>query len=259
MSLAERIKSFAEWSRPLRKAFGSVNGTRVAMGIRRATWAAPAGTLVGIAVPHWKHPVWLRAGTSDAAVFLQVFADRQGFFPVPGNPRLVVDAGANIGLTSVCLANRFPQSDIVALEVDQGNFNVLKKNCLPYSNITPLHLGLWSHSANLLVENPDSEAWAFHAKEVAAGTPGAIPAVGIADLLRQLGRSHIDVLKIDIEGAEYDVFSRGLSKWIDKVSTVAVEVHESVRSGVTEMVVSSMAEREFSVRRWGEYWLFARP
>ena len=228
------------------------------MRIRQAIWAAPAGTLVRVVVPRWRHPIWLRAGTSDAAVFLQVFADRQGFFPVPENPRLVVDAGANIGLTSVCLANRFPQSDIVALEVDEGNFNILRKNCLPYPKITPLLLGLWSHSANLLIENPGSAAWAFHTKEVAEGTPGAIPAVDVTDLLQQIGRSHIDVLKIDVEGAEYDVFAEGLSKWIDKVSTLVVEVHESIRSGVTELVLSSMAERDFSARRWGEYWLFSK-
>jgi len=81
----------------------------------------------------------------------------------------------------------------------------------------------------LLVENPGGDAWAFQTKEVAAGTVGAIPAVGIADLLAELGRFHIDVLKIDVEGAEYHLFAHGLSEWIDKVSNLAVEVHESMR------------------------------
>lgn len=259
MSIVDRLSSFAEWSRPLRNAFGPLRGMRVAMQIRRAIWAAPAGSIVKVTVPRLKHPVWLRAGTSDAAVFSQVFAEGQGFFPVSGSPELIVDAGANIGLTSACLANRFPGSTVIALEVDDGNFRVLQENCRPYPNVTPRLLGLWSHRANLAIDNPGGDAWAFHTTEVPAGTPGAIPAIGVAELIEELACPRIDVLKIDIEGAEYDVFSRGLSDWIDKVAMLVVEVHEGVRPGVTALVHSSMAGRGFSAGRWGEYWLFSRP
>ena len=258
MTLVNRIKSFFKWSAPLREIFGTLYGLQIAARLRQAIWAAPPGSLVKVAVPSWKHPLWLRAGKSDASVFLQVFAEQQGFFPVSGNPRLIVDAGANIGLTSLCLANRFPQSQIVSLEVDAGNYDLLKKNCLLYGNITPLFCGVWSHSTHLLIENTGGEAWAYQTKEVTAQTLGAIRAVGISDLLQQLAQSRIDLLKIDIEGAEYELFSRGLDDWIDKVSNLVVEIHEGIRPGVKDLVHSSMRERGFFVSSWGEYQIFSR-
>lgn len=48
------------------------------------------------------------------------------------NLAFIIDAGANIGLTSVYLANRFPNARILALEVDQQNFELLAENARPY-------------------------------------------------------------------------------------------------------------------------------
>jgi FkbM family methyltransferase len=235
-----------------------MHGARMALQIRKAMWASPAGESVSISIPGWTHPVCLRAGSSDAAVFTQVFLDRQGFFPVSGSPRFVVDAGANIGLMSLCLANRFPQCEIVALEVDGANYRMLAENCRPYSSITPLHIGLWSHSTSLLIDNPGADSWSFQTKEVPYGTAGAITAIGMADLLERYGHSRIDILKLDVEGSEYEILSRGLAEWVDRVLTIVVEIHERIKPGVTELVLSSLTREGFSNSRFGDWWCFAR-
>lgn len=88
------------WSRPIREAYGLTTGLRIALQFRQAMWAARPGAVIHVSVPDLPWPVSLRTGTSDAAVFLQVFIQRQGFFPVDGEPEFIVDAGANIGLAS---------------------------------------------------------------------------------------------------------------------------------------------------------------
>jgi len=49
-------------------------------------------------------------------------------------------------------------------------------------------------------------------------------------IMREQGIDHIDVLKIDIEGSEREVF-RDPSSWIDKVDTLIVELHERLKLG----------------------------
>lgn len=209
-------------------------------------------------LPDLRHPVTLRAGTSDAAVFLQVFVQRQGYFPVDGTPKFIVDAGANIGLASVCLANRFPGSMVVSLEIDPSNFAALANNCRRYPAVVPMQVGLWSHAATLAIENPEADSWAFRTVEVAPDTPGAIQAIGVADVMERFGKDRIDVLKIDIEGAENELFSADISEWIDHIGMLAIEIHERIRPGVTERVCNALARFGFSHHRWEEYWIFSR-
>lgn len=235
-----------------------VAGTRISLAARQAIWAARPGKLVRIAVPGSKYPFYLRSGSSDAAVFCQVFLDRQGDFPVEGTPAFAIDAGANIGLVSVCLANRFPRCKIVALEIDAANYEMLVRNTRPYPNIVPLRLGLWSHSTTLAIDNPTAESWSFRTREAPVGLPGSIPAVGVAELLRQQGAECVDLLKIDIEGGEYEIFSTGLKEWIARVGTLVIEMHEQFRPGVTDLVTSALGQEGFETRRCGEYWIFSR-
>ena len=44
----------------------------------------------------------------------------------------VLDIGANIGTTSVLLLNAYPEATVIAVEPDQGNFDVLNENLRPY-------------------------------------------------------------------------------------------------------------------------------
>ena len=91
-----------------------------------------------------------------------------------------------------------------------------------------------------------------------AGRRGAIQAVGIEDVLRQYGRDYVDLMKIDVEGAEYELFSADVSKWIDRVGMLVIELHEQARPGVVDLVCETLAKRGFSHQRWEEYWIFSR-
>ena len=78
------------------------------------------------------HPLWLRLRTTDVSVFEEIIVNSEYHFEYAGEPRTIVDAGANIGLTSVFFANRFPQARIFAIEPEAQNFEMLKKNTGAY-------------------------------------------------------------------------------------------------------------------------------
>lgn len=243
---------------PWRHQFGVFRGIRVALALRQAIWAAPQGEFVAIKVPGLPRPIEIRAGSSDVGVFFQVFGDHQADFPVSCDPLVIVDAGANIGLTAAVFASRFPKAKVIALEIDSRNYSLLRRNTGAYPNIEPLHKGLWSNRARICVANPDAESWAFTASEVMESNAASVEALGISDILADFGLPHIDVLKIDIEGGEYEVFSSGVHDWIDRVGMIAVETHDRFRPGCTESIRNALAPYGFTESVWSEYLIFRR-
>ena len=74
----------------------------------------PKGTIFSVNLPDLAHPITMRAGTSDMWVFDQIFLYKEMETDLGQNISFIIDAGANIGLTSAYLANRFPSAKILA-------------------------------------------------------------------------------------------------------------------------------------------------
>src|SRR5690349_12598508 len=74
----------------------------------------------------YAHKIFLRPSTTDRKVFREIFLfNAYGFQIDP--PKIIVDGGANIGLSSIFFATRFPAAKIYAIEPEQTNFDVLMK------------------------------------------------------------------------------------------------------------------------------------
>jgi len=86
-------------------------------------------------VPQWPHPVFVRGGTSsDAIVLYEILATGEyGHIGDLGSPKLVIDAGANVGSASIYFLNRYPDTQIVAIEPDPQSIELCRKNLAPYS------------------------------------------------------------------------------------------------------------------------------
>jgi FkbM family methyltransferase len=252
--MIQKFQDFFDATQPYREQFGTLAGLRLALSLR--DWKRPRGELYDVRVPGLPYPVALRAGTSDARVLRQIFVEEELDFRLDGEPRLIVDAGANIGLSSIYLAKRFPTATIVALEIDTRNFAILNRNVRPYPSILPRCVGLWSGRARLKVANPGAEFWSFRAVTTHAGDPLAIEAVGVADLIATFGP--IDLLKMDIEGGEVEVLSDDGLDWVDQVQTLAVETHDRFRPGCRAALDRAVDGRGFHESRHGEYAVFQR-
>ena len=157
MKLLNRLTSATDL---FRRSFGPVRGSLLWLELLKEKSCAE-GQPFSVHVPGLPHPVWLRAHTSDVEVFCQIFAHRElDFFSSP-SASYIIDAGANIGLTSVLLTNKCPRAAIDALEVDSGNIEMLRRNTASYPNISVVPLGLWSHECWIKILNPEASAWAL--------------------------------------------------------------------------------------------------
>ncbi len=239
-------------SRKYRSRFGLVHGFLLWIRLRRHV-RAERGTLHEVRVPGLDHSIFLRAGTSDVLVFIQIFIDGELGFDIASLPQSIVDAGANIGLASVYFAHRFPHAQIVALEIDQANFDLLIKNTAAYPNIKCVKNALWSGAAQLDILNPTDEPWAYRVGEVKGDRKTSIKALGVAELVQQFDGQRIDLLKIDIEGAEKEVFQKGAAGWIGHVGMIAVELHDHIVPGCSAALDGALASQRHRKTRSGEY------
>jgi FkbM family methyltransferase len=213
---------------------------------------------ITVAIDELIHPVHLRLRTTDVSLFEEIIVNSEYCFESSIPPRVIIDAGANIGLTSVYYANKFPNAKIIAIEPEKTNFDMLKRNADYYPNIFPIQGALWREETVLNLSNPGTGNWGYQTNEQQAcdAVEGKIRGMTIDKLMEQHGCNFIDILKIDIEGSEKEVFETSVS-WIDKVGAIIVELHDHFKSGCSRSVYTATTNFEFEWRK-GETTFFVK-
>jgi FkbM family methyltransferase len=195
--------------------------------------------------------VHLRPGTSDQDVYDQIFRDGE-YASIGGDPRFIIDAGGHIGLATVFLAQRFPGATIAVVEPDPTNLAVLQRNVAGLRNVHVHAGGLWSRKTRLDITNPTADSWAFRLAE-----GSGVEAFTVDEIMRHYGAETVDLLKMDIEGAEVEVLTNAAS-WIDRVEVLLVELHDRLRPGCRAALDSAIRAELFDERAVGEYVLLTR-
>lgn len=205
--------------------------------------------------PGIRSTIVLRPGHFDLKVLRAVLLEEEYRVELTEAPAVIVDAGAHIGLSAVYFANRYPEARIFSLEPNPENFAVLKANVAAYDSVHPINAALWHSRENLHWVDPDADDWAYRVTQ-SEDSPDTIPAIDLDSLRSEHGIDRIDLLKVDIEGAEAEVFSHNTG-WIDAVRVIAIELHDRFRPGCKETFEAATADFE---ERWcrGENTFVAR-
>jgi FkbM family methyltransferase len=176
------------------------------------------------------YPIFLRYPSTDLSTYKQVFEDFSYNFALNHEPQTIVDAGANIGLASVYFANKYPNAKIISVELEKNNFEMLKKNTANYKNIMPLHAALWNRNEKVCIVDTNKGNDAFQVGQKQSSEFQKINGFTIDKIMNMFELQKIDLLKIDIEGAEKEVFEN-TATWIGKINTMAIELHERLKPG----------------------------
>jgi FkbM family methyltransferase len=185
--------------------------------------------LFTFSLPGIKHKVYLRTGTSDYNVFLHVFVLQTygASLPQSYSPKLIIDCGANVGYASVYFLNRFPTATVVAVEPEPGNIVICERNLAPYGDSALLaKSAVWSQVCELeLVTSAPHSEQSTRVCEPSGSYAATVPAVDIPTLMELGGGRTVDLLKIDVERSELELFTRGQEQWLPKVRNIAIELH----------------------------------
>lgn len=180
------------------------------------------------------HTLNYRPGTSDPHLIYKILL-REGkkgeyVFPPGLQAKVIFDIGANIGAASVLLSERFPGARIYAFEPMAENFELLKQNTLKSPNVTPVHLALASESGEReLIHSPDRfnrGGFSFFQHGAPAETPRTqVATMTASQFMREQGIASVDLIKVDTEGAEYEILTGFDPAALQQVKWIIGELH----------------------------------
>jgi FkbM family methyltransferase len=146
----------------------------------------------------------------------ELFQDEIYKIDLPSQP-FIIDCGANIGLSVIYFKYHYPNAQVLAFEPDDLNFSLLEKNIgsYGYTNVILRKEAVWTENTYLSFSNEGTMSSRIDEK-----SPAKVKAIRIKELLH----NKIDLLKIDIEGAEYRVI-KDIQDQLHYVQNMFLEYH----------------------------------
>ena len=183
-------------------------------------------------LPQMANPVAIRTGMSDMQVFHDIFIwGEYGFLKPVAERTTVLDIGANVGYSSTYFAGIYPKCEVVAVELMHSNFEQLSRNTAFLGNrIRTVEAAVWSHNDGVSIADDtfrDGDAWSHHASEAEDGK-SLVPSITMLNLMQQHAMPRVNICKIDIEGAEFELFATGNRRWVDNCDVILLEIHEDL-------------------------------
>jgi FkbM family methyltransferase len=205
-------------------------------------------------LPNLTHPLWVRPGTSDVIeVVHTILRECYGKYEPSRPPRVIIDAGANIGDSTCWFLSRYTEATVIALEPDPENFEVLLRNTNPYgSRVHCIKAGLWFRDHRLKVCDGGSKI-AMYVRE---GDVDNSDCDGLSPqtIASRFKLPYIDIFKIDIEGAEAELFTKNTS-WLSNCGVVYIDSHSQDAASAIE---SAARQYSLSCNRYRELCILSR-
>lgn len=164
----------------------------------------------------------------------------------------LVDAGSNVGFASLYLNEHLNINRIVSIEPSKENIKNLKEN-FHSNSITNIHIyetGLWEKKTRLKLDTNfrDGREWSLRLIETNENDPDGFDCISIENIFNDEKIEIIDILKIDIEGGEKEVFKafEKDNSILSKIKFIAIEIHDEVadRAKINTQLINAGFEIE---------------
>lgn len=198
----------------------------------------------------------LNRKTSDSEVFKQIILQNEYesiinlFLSFNYTPEIIVDAGANIGLSTLYFSAFYPDCTVYALEPAEGTFKRLKKQ-VENNHLNNIHLfnkGLWNTETSLVGDFNfrDGQDWSFRLRDALPNEKPIFTTMTIESILKQVNSSFIDLIKIDIEGGETALFSlENDFSWLRMTKVIVIEIHDEFN--IKHQIENILRENNFEI------------
>lgn len=215
-------------------------------------------------------PLSIRKNTSDIDVFKQVFERKEYRYLIEYAAKhhapflrkkhlTIIDCGSNIGLATVFFISELKKHhlQIFCIEADADNYKANLKNTQDYPFVTVINKALWNSNEALVVHNDfrDSQHWSRRVKTAAEHSTlndfKVVQGITFRELKEKYSIEGIDILKIDVEGAESNLFSDdSIDEVLESVESIAIEIHDEF--DCRQMVCDKLSKNGFKWTQAGE-------
>lgn len=165
------------------------------------------------------------SGWADIDLFKDIFIKGEYDCPLPEEPRVIFDLGSNIGFSAIYFRLKYPRARIYAFEPDPDNFLKLKKNTAQFENLFVFsHALSGENGRRRFYRNPLSPVCSSFLERQRSGLEQIeVEGKTLDAVMSELAIDRVDLLKFDIEGAEYEVLRN--CRQLSRVKTLIGEFH----------------------------------
>jgi len=185
--------------------------------------------------------IFYRSGSADPFVLYQVLLKSgkkaEYYLPPAVRPKIILDIGSNIGASIIYFHRQFPDAKIFGFEPHSDTFRILQKNVAHLPGVMVFNYGLGATHQRIAVRADNVNFGAFNTggRFKDRGHPSATVECEVRrldDVLREIGIAQVDLIKIDCEGAEADVFSTLPAEILNHCQWIVGEFHDHTGFGV---------------------------
>src|SRR2546425_1985199 len=179
--------------------------------------------------------IFYRSGSADPFVLYQVLfktgTKAEYYVPSALRPKIILDIGSNIGASIIYFHRQFPDASIFGFEPHPDSFRILHENVAHLRGVTIFNYGLGATDQRIAVraDKVNFGAFATRGRFKDRGHPAANVECEVRrldEVLREIGISQVDLIKIDCEGAEADVFSTVPDEILNHCQWIVGELHD---------------------------------
>lgn len=146
------------------------------------------------------------------------------------NLKTIVDIGANIGVFSIFAAQNFPQASIFSYEPAPGTFSALNENIKlnQIKNIKTFQQAVAGTPGTLEIFESEASGLSSLYVERKGGRRVQVPTVTLQQIFEANNIDTVDFMKMDCEGAEYEIFFKTNPELLNKIKTLVMEYHDGI-------------------------------
>ena len=211
-------------------------------------------------IENMKVPLAFRPNTSDKWLLNKIFGEQEYNFKIKNfYPQLILDCGANVGYSTAYFASKYPDAKIIAIEPEPLNFKMLTFNTHFFDNVICINSAIWYNEGYIkILPDMPGNTLAFMTEDTTADDPEALKTTTIAKILDDSGFDEVDLLKLDIEGAEREVFDdiANPDEWLPKVKVMVIELHDRMKVGCSNAFFKAVSRHNYYMDIIGENLLF---
>lgn len=142
----------------------------------------------------------------DIGVLREIYLDQEYTWMPISDPKVIIDLGAHYGDTALYYHTRFPHAQIIAVEPSPENFERLKLNVSSIESVVPVQVAIGNVDGTAMLSIGKSSLGYSTTVASGSGTSVAVPMRTLGSLLRDNSVAQADLVKFDIEGAEFEMF-----------------------------------------------------
>lgn len=164
-------------------------------------------------------------------VFLEIFQMKTYLKFIASSPQTVIDIGGHFGFFSIQMSNKFPTCTIFTFEPAPRTFKILESNIKANNmkNIKAFNYAVGGVENEIsFYENEDLECSSLYNTEK-GGKKITVSAITLKTIFDNNSIKSIDVLKLDCEGAEFEIINNNLGILSEKVNCIICEYHTGIR------------------------------